>query len=270
MSRYDAMFKQLSADNQGAFIPFVTIGDPSIERSYEIICQLIKSGADALELGLPFSDPIADGPTIQKANIRALNNPITTEDCLGLIKRVRSEFPDTPIGLLLYSNLIIAKGIESFYQSCYEAGVDSILVADVPIRESKPFRLAAKNAGVEPVFIVPPSVSDETLRAVASYSRGYTYLLSRAGVTGAETKASMPPEVMVNNLKEYHAAPPVLGFGISAPEQVSQALKAGAAGAISGSAVVNIIEENVDDQTGLLSALDSFISSMKAATQKAP
>lgn len=266
MSRYDAMFKHLNEKNEGAFIPFVTIGDPSLDKSYEIITQLIKSGADALELGLPFSDPIADGPTIQKANIRALEHSITTEDCLNLIQRVRNDFPDTPIGLLLYSNLIMAKGIEPFYKRCHEAGVDSILVADVPIRESKPFRQAAKETGIEPVFIVPPSVNDDTLRSVASYSRGYTYLLSRAGVTGAETKASMPPEVMVNKLKEYRAAPPVLGFGISSPEQVTNALQAGASGAISGSAVVNIIERNLNDQTKLLEELDTFISNMKAAT----
>lgn len=266
MSRYADMFSSLKEKKQGAFIPFVTIGDPSIDRSFEIICQLVDSGADALELGLPFSDPIADGPTIQKANIRALSNPITTLDCLALITKVRAKYPTTPIGLLLYSNLVIAKGIERFYSDCSVAGVDSILVADVPIRESKPFRAAAKNANIEPVFIVPPSITDESLRAIASHSRGYTYLLSRAGVTGAETKATMPPEVMVNKLSEYNSAPPVLGFGISAPNQVKDALNAGAAGAISGSAIVNIIEQNVDDQQALLATLGQFVVDMKAAT----
>ena len=267
MSRYDDMFASLAEKNQGAFIPFVTIGDPSLERSYEIIEQLIVSGADALELGLPFSDPIADGPTIQKANIRALHQTITTQDCLDLIAKIRSNYPSTPIGLLLYSNLVVAKGIDSFYKACFEAGVDSVLVADVPVRESKPFRLAAKNNNIAPVFIVPPSVNDDTLRQIASYTRGYTYLLSRAGVTGAETKASMPPELMVKQLKEYRAAPAVLGFGISSPEQVKSAIEAGAAGAISGSAVVNIIESHLDDQTALLGALGKFVSDMKAATQ---
>lgn len=269
MSRYSKLFNELKAAKQGAFIPFVTVGDPSLERSHEIIRQLILSGADALELGLPFSDPIADGPTIQKANIRALEHKITTQDCLDIIRKVRDEFPDTPIGLLLYSNLVMAKGLSSFYQSCAEAGVDSVLVADVPVRESKPFRLAAKNAGIEAVFIVPPHVTDETLRAIASYSRGYTYLLSRAGVTGAETKANMPPEVMINKLIEYQAAPPVLGFGISSPEQVKEAILSGATGAISGSAIVKIIEQNLNNQTELLSSLATFVSSMKNATNKA-
>jgi len=266
MSRYDQVFQRLKTENAGAFIPFVTIGDPSLDRSYAIIRQLILSGADALELGLPFSDPIADGPTIQQANIRALESDVTTQDCLDVIARIRQEFPDTPIGLLLYSNLIMAKGLPTFYQDCANSGVDSVLVADVPVRESQPFRNAAKQAGIEPVFIVPPHVTDETLRAVASYSRGYTYLLSRAGVTGAETKANMPPEVMINKLLEYRAAPPVLGFGISSPTQVEQAISAGASGAISGSAIVNIIEQNLHDQNSLLEKLGKFVTEMKAAT----
>jgi len=266
MSRYQTSFQSLKENGQGAFIPFVTIGDPDLEISYKIIKTLIEAGADALELGIPFSDPIADGPTIQAANIRALSKPITTQACLDLIRKIRDEFPDTPIGLLLYSNLVLAKGIDNFYVLSKEAGVDSVLIADVPIRESKPFRQAAEKAGIEPVFIVPPNVSDETLRQISSYSRGYTYLLSRSGVTGAETKAEMPAEIMINKLKTYNAAPAVLGFGISSAEQVSSAIKSGATGAISGSAVVKIIENNLDDTNKMLLELEDFVKKMKAAT----
>lgn len=266
MSRYQVLFSQLEQKQQGAFIPFVTIGDPDLETSYQIIKTLIESGADALELGLPFSDPIADGPTIQNANIRAMEQKITTQDCFDLIAKIRSEYPDTPIGLLLYSNLVIAKGLNAFYKMCRDAGVDSVLVADVPIRESKPFRAAAKDNDIAPVFIVPPTVSDDTLRQIASYGRGYTYLLSRAGVTGAETKANMPADTMINKLKEYGAAPAVLGFGISSPEQVAQAIGSGATGAISGSAVVKIIENNLADKTSMLKQLSEFVSNMKSAT----
>ncbi|NVK25115.1 MAG: tryptophan synthase subunit alpha [Gammaproteobacteria bacterium] len=266
MSRYQSMFNRLSEENRGAFIPFVTIGDPNLDTSYKVIKTLIESGADALELGLPFSDPIADGPTIQNANIRALQQEITTQDCLNVIAKIRSEFQDTPIGLLLYSNLIMAKGVSNFYQSCADAGVDSVLVADVPVRESQPFRKIAEQTGIAPVFIVPPTISDEGIRQVASYSRGYTYLLSRAGVTGAETKANMPAEAMIGKLNEYHAAPPVLGFGISSPEQVKEAIKSGAKGAISGSAVVQIIEKNLGNEQQMLTELSSFITAMKAAS----
>lgn len=266
MSRYQTMFSNLAEKQQGAFIPFVTIGDPNLDTSYKIIKTLIEAGADALELGIPFSDPIADGPTIQNANIRALENDISTQNCLDLIAKIRGEFPDTPIGLLLYSNLIMAKGIQGFYQSCADAGVDSVLVADVPVRESQPFRKIAADTGIEPVFIVPPTISDDSLKQVASYSRGYTYLLSRAGVTGAETKANMPAETMIRKLNEANAAPPVLGFGISSPEQVSEAIKSGAKGAISGSAVVKIIEDNLNDEAKMLEQLHAFIASMKAAS----
>lgn len=266
MSRYQTLFSRLEQDKKGAFIPFVTIGDPNLATSYEIIKTLIESGADALELGLPFSDPIADGPTIQNANIRAMDQDISTQKCFDLIKRIRDEYPETPIGLLLYSNLVMAKGLNAFYKQCNDAGVDSVLVADVPIRESKPFRQAAKDNNIEPVFIVPPTVSDDTLRQIASYGRGYTYLLSRAGVTGAETKANMPADAMIQKLNEYGAAPAVLGFGISSPDQVQSAINSGAAGAISGSAVVKIIENNLSDTDKMLSELAGFISSMKSAT----
>lgn len=266
MSRYQEVFSQLEQQQKGAFIPFVTIGDPCLDTSYEIIKTLIESGADALELGLPFSDPIADGPTIQNANIRAMQQKITTKDCFDLLARIRAEYPDTPIGLLLYSNLVMAKGLNDFYKMCKDAGVDSVLVADVPIRESKPFRAAAKENDIAPVFIVPPTVSDDTLRQIASYGRGYTYLLSRAGVTGAETKANMPADTMIAKLKEYGAAPAALGFGISSPEQVTQAITSGATGAISGSAVVKIIENNLEDKAAMLAALGEFVASMKSAT----
>lgn len=267
-NRYDVLFQQLDAKQQGAFIPFVTIGDPNLDTSYEIITTLIKAGADALELGIPFSDPVADGPTIQAANIRALENEISTQKCLDLIAKIRTEYPETPIGLLLYSNLVMAKGINNFYQMCKDARVDSVLVADVPIRESKPFRQAAKLADIDAVFIVPPNVSEDTLKSVASYSRGYTYLLSRSGVTGAEEVAEMPAEAMINKMQSLNAAPPVLGFGISEPQQVANAIEVGAKGAISGSAVVKIIEKHLDDTPTMLVKLAEFVSAMKAATQK--
>lgn len=269
MNRYKTLFQKLDEKNQGAFIPFVTIGDPDLNTSYQIIKTLIQSGADALELGIPFSDPIADGPTIQAANIRALDQDISTQACLDLVLKVRNEFPDTPIGLLLYSNLLMAHGLESFYQSCQQAGIDSVLVADVPVRESAPFRNAAAKANIDAVFIVPPSNNDEMMENVAKYSQGYTYLLSRAGVTGAETKANMPADVLINKLKSLNAAPAILGFGISSPEQVKNAITSGAAGAISGSAVVNIIERNLQDKEYMLEELSNFVSSMKVATIKA-
>ena len=267
MSRYSTLFANLHEKSEGAFVPFVTIGDPGKEQSIEIIKSLIDGGADALELGIPFSDPIADGPVIQQANIRALAANITTDDCFEIIKAVRQYNEHIPIGLLLYSNLVLAKGLEQFYQSAKEAGVDSILVADVPLHESKMFRQTATSCGIEPIFIATPNADDDTLRQCASYGRGYTYLLSRAGVTGTETKAQMPPEEMITKLTEYHAAPALLGFGISTPEDVKNALASKAAGAISGSAVVKIIADNLHDNTSMCDQLREFCQRMKAATK---
>ncbi|GAC14696.1 tryptophan synthase subunit alpha [Aliiglaciecola lipolytica] len=268
MSRYQHMFARLNDANQGAFVPFVMLGDPDKQTSFEIIKTLVESGADALELGIPYSDPIADGPTIQKASIRALNNKITPADCFEVIKQIRAQFPDVPIGLLLYSNLVIKRGLTEFYQAASDAGVDSILIADVPLREAQRFIDVAKNTSIDQILLAPPNASDETLAEIGAKSAGYTYLLGRAGVTGAETAANIPADELIAKLTQYKVAPPLLGFGISKPEQVKEAIKAGAAGAISGSATVNIIAENLDDQKAMLEKLASFVTEMKAATQK--
>ena len=225
MERYESLFAQLKERKEGAFVPFVTLGDPGIEQSLKIIDTLIEAGADALELGIPFSDPLADGPTM------------------------------------------FNKGIDEFYAQCEKVGVDSVLVADVPVEESAPFRQAALRHNVAPIFICPPNADDDLLRQIASYGRGYTYLLSRAGVTGAENRAALPLNHLVAKLKEYNAAPPLQGFGISAPDQVKAAIDAGAAGAISGSAIVKIIEQNINEPEKMLAALKVFVQPMKAATR---
>ncbi len=266
--RYQQGFAKLSEKNQGAFIPFVTIGDPNAELSFNIIKTLIDAGADALELGIPFSDPSADGVTIQKAGLRALNSGINTDVCLDILAKVRQYAPSIPIGLLLYGNLVFARGIDKFYRDVATAGVDSVLIADLPIRESQPFQAAALKHGVAPIFIAPPNASQETLQAVAKSSHGYTYVLSRAGVTGTESKAENVSQTLIEQLNQYQAAPAIIGFGISEPAQVKEALISGAAGAISGSAVVKVIEQHLADETAMLAALATFVSEMKAATQR--
>ncbi|ASW80748.1 tryptophan synthase subunit alpha [Vibrio anguillarum] len=268
MDRYQTLFQRLADNNQGAFVPFVTIGDPDPEQSLRIMQTLVEAGADALELGIPFSDPLADGPTIQGANIRALDAGTTPDICFELITQIRAQYPDLPIGLLMYANLVYSRGIENFYQRCKNAGVDSVLIADVPTNESREFVAAADKYGIQPIFIAPPTASDETLAAVAKLGRGYTYLLSRSGVTGAETKANMPVHALLERLNQFDAPPALLGFGISEPEQVKQAINAGAAGAISGSAVVKIIEQRLNQPDEMLTTLSHFVSSMKAATLK--
>ncbi|MGF1679838.1 tryptophan synthase subunit alpha [Photobacterium minamisatsumaniensis] len=267
MNRYQAQFDRLAAKNEGAFVPFVTIGDPDPEQSLKIIETLVEAGADALELGIPFSDPLADGPTIQGATIRALEAGTTPSVCFDMLATIRAKYPDMPIGLLMYANLVFANGIETFYQKCAEAGVDSVLIADVPVKESAEFRAAAEKYGIHPIFIAPPNADESTLKTVSQYGSGYTYLLSRAGVTGAETKAGMPINHLLDSLKANDAPPALLGFGISEPAQVKEAIEAGAAGAISGSAVVKVIENSLGDNDAMLTNMHKFISDMKAATR---
>ncbi|MCL6359425.1 tryptophan synthase subunit alpha [Pectobacterium polaris] len=267
MERYQQLFNRLSEKKEGAFVPFVTLGDPSPEQSLKIIDTLIAAGADALELGVPFSDPLADGPTIQDANLRAFAAGVTPDQCFEMLAAIRQKYPKIPIGLLMYANLVFSNGIDEFYQRCAQVGVDSVLVADVPVVESAPFRTAALRHGIAPIFICPPNADDELLREIASYGRGYTYLVSRAGVTGAEKRAQLPLNHLVAKLNAYHAAPPLQGFGISDPAQVRETLASGAAGAISGSAIVRIIEKNLNQPDVMLSELHAFVSEMKAATR---
>jgi tryptophan synthase alpha chain len=265
-NRYQALFAALAAKHQGAFVPFVTLGDPTPELSLKIVDTLVENGADALELGFPFSDPLADGPVIQGANLRSLAAGTTPTLCFEMLTEIRAKYPDLPIGLLLYANLVYANGIDNFYAKAQAAGVDSVLIADVPVEEADPFITAATSHGVAPIFIAPPNADSDTLKQVSEKGQGYTYLLSRAGVTGTESKAGMPIGDILARLKQFNGAPPLLGFGIAEPEQVKAAIEAGAAGAISGSAVVKIIQAHKDDETELLAALGKFTRRMKAAT----
>ena len=267
MSRYPAMFERLRAESAAAFIPFVVLGDPDLKTSREIIETLISSGVDALELGIPFSDPIADGPTIQQAAVRALEGGVTPQQCWTLLEEVRAAHPDVPIGLLVYANLVAHARLDRFYARAAEVGGDSVLVADVPTAEAEPFAQAARDAGVDPVLIAPPNASDDRLRRIAALSAGYTYVVTRAGVTGAEQAATLDRGAVIERLIAHGAPPPVVGFGISTPEHVRAARALGAAGAISGSAVVARISEHLGDPARMHDALSSFARQMRAGAR---
>lgn len=266
--RYKNLFSKLASENAGAFVPFVVLGDPDKETSRAAVEALVEGGADALELGFPFSDPMADGPTIQAADNRALTSGTRVDDCFEIIASVRKNHPSLPIGLLVYANLIHHRGVEKFFRDALAAGADSLLAADVPVEMSEPFRDVSKKTGLPLVFIAPPNADDATLADIAKFGNGYTYLLSRAGVTGTESKAGKPIGHILDTLKKFGAPPPVLGFGISEPSQVRAAIAAGTAGAISGSAVVRIIEKHAGDVPALTHALREFAASMKAATKQ--
>jgi tryptophan synthase alpha chain len=261
MSRYDSMFKRLG--NQGAFGAFVMLGDPDLATTGAILDALVEGGADMIEVGIPFSDPIADGPVIQAAADRALAGGATPAACLAILAEFRARHPDVPVGILTYANLVLARGRDAFYSACAEAGVDSVLVADAPAFEAGPFVQAARDHKVAPVMIAAPNTPLGTLARVAELGEGYTYCVARAGVTGTGTEMKLDHEALLANLKELGAPPPVLGFGISTPDHVRTALAAGAAGVISGSAIVKIVEQGGAD---MAKSLREFVGSMKAAT----
>ena len=267
--RYDKLFKELKKNSEGAFIPFVMLGDPGMEECEAVIETLIEGGADALELGIPFSDPIADGPVIQAAANRALEKGATSDGCLDLLAKVRKKHPCVPMGLLVYANLVIGRGAERFYRRASESGVDSVLVADVPAISSRAFVRCAQDNRIAPVFIAPPNANNEQLREIAALTKGYTYFLGRAGVTGADREMEAPLSARISLLKEAGAPPVVVGFGISRPEHVRLALEAGAEGAISGSATVSVIAANLDDAKKTREELMKFVKDLKAATRKA-
>lgn len=268
--RFAQRFAALQKRQEGAFVPFVTLGDPCFEQSYQILKTLIDNGADALELGLPFSDPCADGLVIQEANHRALRNGVSTQRAFELIAKIREYDANIPISILAYSNLAVAYGVQQFYQDAHDHGVDAILLPDIPLCMLDchlQFRQCAQNAGIDLVLLAPPNADNQTLQDIAKTSQGYTYMLSRFGITGTNHCAGRPQEVM-QLLKQNHAAPVILGFGISTPEHVSLALEASADGVVVGSAIVKLIAQHLDEPQVMLQSIGQYVKSMKQATIK--
>jgi tryptophan synthase alpha chain len=260
MDRYAAMFARLGAAGEGAFGAFATLGDPDHATSAAILETLVRGGADMLEVGIPFSDPVADGPVIQASANRALAAGVRPADCFALLEDFRARHPNVPVGILTYANLVLARGRDAFYRAAAAAGVDSVLVADVPLLEAEPFVAAARAHGVAPVLIAAANTPPERLQRIAELGGGYTYCAARAGVTGADEQVRFDHRPMIETLARHRAPPPVFGFGISRPDHVEAALAAGGAGIISGSAIVAFIA------AGAQGRLAEFVSRMKAAT----
>jgi len=267
-TRYDAMFDRLRARGEGAFGAFLMLGDPDLETSARLLAAAAEAGADMLELGIPFSDPIADGPVIQAAADRALKGGVTPADCFALIGDFRERFPEVPVGILTYANIVVARGREHFCGVAAQVGLDSLLVADVPVFEAEPFAATARAAGIAPVLIAAPNTPDTVLARLADLCAGYTYCVARAGVTGADERLNLDHGRLFEALARVGAPPPVLGFGISRPDHVRSALAAGAAGVISGSAIVRRVADHLADPDAMVESVSAFIREMKEATRK--
>jgi len=253
MSRYTAMFERLG--EEGAFGAFVMLGDPDLHTSAANLDALVEAGADMIEVGIPFSDPVADGPVIQAAAQRALSAGVRVQDCFDLIAAFRTRHPDVPVGILTYANLVVARA--GFMRDAAEAGADSLLIADVPALEAEPFVREMDQAGIEPVLIAAANTPDPTLERIAKLSKAYTYCVSRAGITGTHAGGQFDSG-LIERLRSAGAPPPVFGFGISAPEHVRAALATGARGVVCGSAIVDLAQRGGD--------VAQFVRSLKGST----
>jgi tryptophan synthase alpha chain len=260
VSRDARMFERLQSRGEGAFGGFLMLGDPNLETSAMLLDAFVEGGADMIEVGIPFSDPVADGPVIQAAAQRALSAGVRVGDCLRLIAGFRERHSDVPVGILTYANLVVARGRKHFLAAAAHAGADSLLVADVPAFEAKPWASDMLDAGIEPVLIAAANTPDDTLRHVARLSSAYTYCVSRAGITGVHAAGEFDG-TLVRRLRALDAPPPIFGFGISKPEHFTAALDAGAAGVISGSAIVALTT-----QADPAARVRRFVREMKAAT----
>lgn len=261
MKTYKQVFSEL---DRAALIPFFVIGDPDFETSLEIVKAAIDAGADILELGIPFSDPIADGPTIQKADIRSLSNGMTVKKALEFIKQIKVH-RDIPIGLLMYYNLVYQYGTEKFFADFHEAGVNSVLIADLSIDDADEVAEPARKTGLDTVFMVTPNTQAERMKLIASQTTGFIYTVSVLGVTGSRNELSDAVEGLVKKIKGVTDVPVCVGFGISKPEHAKTVAAAGADGVIIGSKIVSLIEENLGDKDKTVTAVSEFVKSVARA-----
>jgi tryptophan synthase alpha chain len=248
MGRIGERFARRKGQGRPAFVAFLTAGDPSLDRTVEVATRLDAAGVDVLELGVPFSDPLADGPVIQRASERALRQGVTLASVIDAVRRIR-ERSDLPLVLFSYYNPLLQHGLDRVAREGREAGVDGVLVTDLPPEEAGEWLAAARGADLDTVFLAAPTSPPERLRRVAEASRGFVYAISRTGVTGERQALSDDARPLVDRLHALTTVPVALGFGISTPEQVREAA-AVADGVVVGSALVRFLEEHPQGDLG--------------------
>lgn len=239
MNRIGKTFEDLRRSGRKGFIPFVTAGDPELSTSLSIVEALAEEGADIIELGVPFSDPMADGPTIQASSQRALENRVTLPDVLDLVTRFRKRY-ETPIVLFGYVNPYLQFGLDRFRDEASKARIDGVLVTDIVDDEAAEIGVTLAERNIDLISLVAPTTSDERLEKIASRSRGFIYAVSRAGVTGARNEMSSAPEMLVSRVRKHTDLPVAVGFGISTAAQVATVWTYADA-AVVGSAIVSEI-----------------------------
>jgi len=262
VSRFAATFERLRARGERALVAYIMAGDPSLDETRRLVVEAEKRGADAIELGVPFSDPLADGPVVQRAGTRALAAGASLPRVLELVAGLRADGVKLPIALMTYYNPVLAFGLKSFARTAIDAGADAVIVPDLPYEESDPLRAEAEPAGLDLVQFVAPTSPPARVKAIARLARGFIYVVSVAGITGE--RRSLPPELdaQIRTLRLVTTRPVCVGFGVSTPEQVGAVGKL-ADGVLVGSAIVRLVEKHTGDP-GLVDAVATFIGALKA------
>ena len=245
--------------NGKAFIPFITCGDPDLETTAKVVREAVKNGADLVELGIPFSDPTAEGPVIQGANLRALNGGVTTDKVFDLVRDLRTDV-EVPMVFMTYSNVVFSYGAEKFISTCKEIGIDGLILPDLPFEEKEEFLPLCKQYDVDLISLIAPT-SENRIAMIAKEADGFIYLVSSLGVTGVRSEIKTDLESIVNVIRANTDTPVAIGFGISKPEQAKK--MAGISdGAIVGSAIIKILAEHGKDSAPFVG---EYVKSMKDA-----
>ncbi|MBN2280856.1 MAG: tryptophan synthase subunit alpha [Candidatus Marinimicrobia bacterium] len=260
---YHNVYINLKKEGKIAFLPFTILGFPNFETSLSVIQTLIENGADILELGFPFSDPVADGPIIQEANNIALHNNINTEKCLTILEKIR-KFSPIPIGLLVYANLVFTYGTENFYKRLQELKINSVLIPDIPPEESEEYRVIAQKYGIQTVFIITPVTPKERIDKICQMTTGFIYLVSRLGVTGTHEKARIDLAETIKTIRQVSNLPINVGFGISDPSHFKNLKQVHADGGIIGSAIIKQIQNSLSDIPKMQKELKNYLQQISA------
>jgi tryptophan synthase alpha chain len=259
MSRIREKFRELKRSERGGFIPFITAGDPDLATTERLLIELAKAGADIIELGVPFSDPVADGEVIQRASERALRKGVTVHDALTCARNVR-QYIDVPIVLFSYFNPLLQFGPQPFAAAARQAGIDAVLATDLIPEEAESWTQNLLQHQLDPIFLVAPTTSDNRLAQIAKQAHGFIYAVSRAGVTGARDQMTRDAEDLVKRVRSVSDLPIAVGFGISTAEQV-RAVWRFADAAIVGSAIVSEIER-LSGESNLVNRIGEFAASL--------
>ncbi len=267
MNRIERAFQNAQSHNRSAFVSYVCAGDPNPATSLEVCRALIRSGVDILEIGVPFSDPLADGLTNQLAAERALEAGTTREDVFDLVRKIREDDEQTPIVFYTYYNLMFSGGLEAYIAEAKEAGVDGLLVLDLPPEEAGDHIEACEKLGMDTVFLLAPTTPEDRVEYIARNATGFIYYVSRTGVTGVRDDLASDLQEMVEMIKRRSDRPLVVGFGIQNPDQVNAVARL-ADGVVVGSAIVNTIKDNLDDEGKMLERVESLVTGLVGGTRR--